>query len=120
MSMRHCPPSRFGTSIAYLTVSGDFEPNCSDEDCPRAILYAPESNFRTWGHIMAGPDYSIFRHQHNENDTFDSICTQCYLTIASANDEQHLFLLERIHVCDPVRLYEITSGTWPLYLPSAA
>jgi hypothetical protein len=69
---------------------------------------------------MASQDYSTYRHRHNENGTFDSICPHCYLTVACASNEQNLFILERIHVCDPVRLYEIASGTWPLYLSTAA
>jgi len=68
---------------------------------------------------MTYPQNTTFRHRHNENGTCDSICPYCYLTIACADDEQHLFLLERIHDCDPVRLYELASGTWPLYIPSA-
>jgi len=69
---------------------------------------------------MGSQDYATFRHRHNENGTFDSICPHCYLTIASALHEQNLFLLERMHECDPVRLYEIASGTWPLYFSSVA
>jgi len=69
---------------------------------------------------MAHPENTTFRHRHNQDGTFDSICSDCFLTIASANEEQKLYLLERIHECDPVRIYEIATGTWPPFLPSAA
>jgi hypothetical protein len=37
----------------------------------------------------------------------DSICSDCLVTIASAKDEDALAQLERAHVCDPVRLYQL-------------
>jgi hypothetical protein len=69
---------------------------------------------------MAQPENSTYRHRHNEGGTFDSICPHCYLTIASANKEQGLYVLERLHECDPVRLYELASSTWAVYLSSVA
>ena len=69
---------------------------------------------------MTHPENSTYRHRHNANGSFDSICPYCYLTVASARSEPHLLLLERMHECDPVRLYEIASATWLLHLPSVA
>jgi len=68
---------------------------------------------------MANPENAIFRHRHNENGTFDSICPHCYLTVGSTDDEQNLFLFERSHGCDPLRLMALASGPWPINLPSA-
>ncbi len=52
---------------------------------------------------------AIFHHRHNENGTVDSICPRCYLTIATAKDEQHLFRREKIHNCDLVLLHQIAN-----------
>jgi len=69
---------------------------------------------------MAHPENETFRHRYNMDGTFDSICSLCDLTIASANDVQQLFSFERSHDCYPVRLYEVASGTWPLYRSGVA
>ena len=69
---------------------------------------------------MGNLQTATFHHRQNDNGTFDSICPYCYLTIACEKDEQHLFLDERFHECDPIRLFELASGPWPLYGPNAA
>ena len=60
---------------------------------------------------MAFPENAIFQHRHNEDRSVDSVCPHCYLTVAHASDVQQLFLLESIHDCDPVLIYDIASGT---------
>ena len=42
-----------------------------------------------------------FVHRTNPNGTFDSICTQCFQTIANVKDETTLQKFEMEHVCDP-------------------
>jgi hypothetical protein len=46
-----------------------------------------------------------FPHRLNPNGFYDSICTTCHLTIASARSEAQLELLEGEHRCSPIRLY---------------
>jgi hypothetical protein len=41
-----------------------------------------------------------FARRQNRNASVDSICTQCYQTIASANDANQLSSLEQSHVCN--------------------
>jgi len=41
-----------------------------------------------------------FSHRENGDGTFDSICHQCFATIATADSEQELLEEERDHVCD--------------------
>lgn len=44
---------------------------------------------------------SKFAHRDNRNGTFDSICRECFATIATAQWEASLEAAERAHVCDP-------------------
>jgi hypothetical protein len=50
-----------------------------------------------------------FPHRHNSDGTYDSICTACFVTVASVRDEELLCAQELAHVCDPVNLYRIES-----------
>jgi|HubBroStandDraft_1064217.scaffolds.fasta_scaffold08867_3 hypothetical protein len=63
-----------------------------------------------------------FPHRHNSNGTVDSICTECFATVATALDESELSTRESAHVCDPVNLYWVTQCCHgqPLYIASAA
>lgn len=40
-----------------------------------------------------------FRHRHNDNDTWDSICLRCYLTVTTAVREDGLEAAEQCHDC---------------------
>jgi hypothetical protein len=40
-----------------------------------------------------------FVHRHNPDQTYDSICVTCILTVAKANQEQDLAASEQQHVC---------------------
>jgi len=51
-----------------------------------------------------------FHHRHNRNGTHDSICSCCYMTVASATGESELHPFEDAHICDPVRLYQVSEG----------
>jgi hypothetical protein len=52
---------------------------------------------------------SKFPHRHNSDGSYDSICTACFVTVASVRDEELLRGHELAHVCDPVNLYRIES-----------
>ena len=52
----------------------------------------------------------VFTHQKNADGNFDSICGSCLEVAASAEKEEQLSRLELMHVCDPVRLYQISQG----------
>jgi len=41
-----------------------------------------------------------FVHRHNRDHTWDSICRNCYLTVATADDEESLATPEHNHDCD--------------------
>jgi hypothetical protein len=49
-----------------------------------------------------------FQHRRNRNGTYDSICLDCFTTIATAKRKTNLYRHESTHVCDPV--YRITQG----------
>ena len=53
--------------------------------------------------------YAKFPHRHNSDGSYDSICTACFVTVASVQDEELLCAQELAHVCDPVNLYRIES-----------
>jgi hypothetical protein len=42
-----------------------------------------------------------FRHRHNPDGTFDSICPRCYMTVASMEHEAQLTEAEKEHACAP-------------------
>jgi hypothetical protein len=48
-----------------------------------------------------------FPHRLNPNGTYDSICKECHLTVASSQDESKLASSERDHACNPIRLYQL-------------
>jgi hypothetical protein len=53
---------------------------------------------------MSSPLPAEFAHRLNHDGTTDSICKNCYLTIATASWEADLDSAERGHKCDPTRL----------------
>jgi hypothetical protein len=42
-----------------------------------------------------------FIRRRNKNSSIDSICTKCFLTIASVGSEEELVAHEEKHVCNP-------------------
>jgi hypothetical protein len=48
-----------------------------------------------------------FPHRLNADYTYDSICTLCHLTVATAKIETKLSQHEQSHECSPARLYEL-------------
>ena len=57
-----------------------------------------------------------FARRRNENSTIDSICTRCYQTIASGDNEGALEGAERGHSCDPNGEYCLTNPDAVLHL----
>ena len=43
--------------------------------------------------------YREFAHRRNADSSFDSICTRCFVTAASAENEWQLTALESAHIC---------------------
>ena len=66
---------------------------------------------------MTHPQLMTSFHRHHDNGIFDSICKRCFVTIASVRDERQLSPLERTHVCDPVRVYQLENGVGKTYQP---
>jgi hypothetical protein len=60
---------------------------------------------------------SNFAHRHNSDGSYDSICTKCYATVASAGKEEALSSPESAHVCDPFALYLAEQGSIPVSVP---
>ena len=42
-----------------------------------------------------------FSHRHNPDGTVDSICHECFSTVATERRESELDSRERLHYCDP-------------------
>jgi hypothetical protein len=47
-----------------------------------------------------------FAHRRNPDASFDSLCTNCFRTIASEDSEGKLFASEEHHSCEAI--YEVT------------
>jgi hypothetical protein len=58
-----------------------------------------------------------FAHRRNRNGSYDSICTKCYATVASAESEEALSSLESAHVCDPFTLALIEQNSFLTPIP---
>jgi ribosomal protein L40E len=58
-----------------------------------------------------------FARRHNSDGSYDSICTHCYATVASAGREEALSSPESAHVCDPKALSLAEQGSIPLSVP---
>jgi hypothetical protein len=50
---------------------------------------------------MDFPRKPKFVHRANRDKTFDSICWDCFITVATEESEPDLEKAERNHVCDP-------------------
>jgi hypothetical protein len=48
---------------------------------------------------MANPARPVFPHRQNSDTTFDSICTNCFATIATSREEADLKTAEDAHIC---------------------
>jgi hypothetical protein len=64
--------------------------------------------------MMARLAGSRFPHRRNADGSYDSICIVCLATVASTLKEERLYFLESAHVCDPMRLYQVSQGQNPL------
>jgi len=51
-----------------------------------------------------------FPHRHNADETHDSICTSCFVTVATVMNESELAGHEIAHVCDPMDVYRFSGG----------
>jgi hypothetical protein len=58
-----------------------------------------------------------FDHRHNADESYDSICTKCYATVASAGKKEALSWFESAHVCDPIALCLAEQGSIPVSVP---
>ena len=51
-----------------------------------------------------------FPHRENDDGSFDSICSACFVTVASAEKEYELAPKESMHKCEPINLYQASQG----------
>jgi hypothetical protein len=52
-----------------------------------------------------------FPHRFNVNGSFDSICTLCHMTVATAKIEAELSQHERVHVCNAIRMFQVAEDS---------
>lgn len=45
-----------------------------------------------------------FPHRINSDGTIDSICDQCFVTVATSTEEPDLQQFEAAHICEPARV----------------
>jgi hypothetical protein len=57
-----------------------------------------------------------FVHRENEDSTIDSICTNCFQTVASGYSEPDIIRAEEAHACVP--LYEHRQHNWEFHRTS--
>jgi hypothetical protein len=65
---------------------------------------------------------SKFFHRKNRDSTIDSICTQCFMTIATGNSHDDLIGAEVAHDCTPLTLrkhWESSTGADAANCPQA-
>jgi hypothetical protein len=56
---------------------------------------------------------AAFAHRHNLDGTWDSICTKCFLTVASEWAEDGLLTHEQRHNCDSLMKARHIRNTFP-------
>jgi hypothetical protein len=52
-----------------------------------------------------------FPHRHNEDGSFDSICTTCFATVATEENEAKLRLYELAHICNSLQVARIRQAS---------
>ncbi len=67
-------------------------------------------------------NFGSFVHRHNRDGRYDAICTACFMTAATVENEWQLASLESAHICDPEMLHRIcdrcNGGTEARAVPS--
>lgn len=62
-------------------------------------------------HALSQSADKTFPHRRNPDGTFDSICTQCFVTVATEGTEAELQSAERSHACQGLDLGRMMHGT---------
>ena len=60
---------------------------------------------------MAQAARTAFPHRHNADGSVDSICSECFRTIATAFTEAQLQAAERVHDCEGFSMVALYHGT---------
>jgi hypothetical protein len=87
------------------------EQNCTDE--PIGDRYPQKIPAKGGGCQMPLPQKPNFPIRRNTNGTYESICTACLATVATAQHEWELGRHESSHVCEPMSLYRVSHGLLP-------
>jgi hypothetical protein len=58
-------------------------------------------------------EQNLFRHRHNDNGSYDSICIHCFATVGSSLTEEKLEEDEKRHVCNPEILFRLATPLRP-------
>lgn len=77
----------------------------------REVLVITPESAANEGLVMALSSDPKFVHRENRDGTIDSVCRQCFVTVATSlvNDEE-LLIAERRHICDPQLLAHFKSA----------
>jgi hypothetical protein len=76
-----------------------------------AILYELEKAVVLEGCMMVHEFQPNFPHRLNGDWAYDSLCSLCHQTVATAKNEAELSQHERGHKCDPVLRYQVSQGS---------
>jgi hypothetical protein len=57
-----------------------------------------------------------FHHRRNRSFGFDSLCSRCFASVGSENDEEALASHDAVHICDPLRLHQLGKVDIPRFL----
>jgi hypothetical protein len=49
---------------------------------------------------MADKVIAFYPHRHNKDGSYDSICLNCFVTVASRKSEAELIEFDKVHVCE--------------------
>jgi hypothetical protein len=59
--------------------------------------------------------FPSFAKRRNSNRSIDSICTKCFLTVASVGSDEELVAHEEKHICDPFGAFSRTYASSELH-----
>jgi hypothetical protein len=51
---------------------------------------------------------ATYTHRTTQDGLYESICSDCFATVASVQYERELAFQEEAHRCNPIRLYQLT------------
>jgi hypothetical protein len=62
---------------------------------PTGVDFFPERRTK-----MADRVTAFYPHRRNKDGSYDSICLNCFVTVASGKSEAELIEVDKVHVCE--------------------